>query len=277
MATVSRDDAEDGAPLRKIGGGPAIAIDWRALAIRVVSLAALAGLWALAAAAAGSDLLPGPVAVVRRLLAETATGALPMHLGHTLVRVAISFAVAMVAGSALGLAMGRHRRLDALLDGWLILGLNVPALVASILCFLWIGLNETGAIAAVVINKLPTVAVILRDSARALDAELIEVARVYRVPAARTLARVVAPQLVPGLLSAARAGLALIWKIVLVVELIGRPNGVGFQLGVFFQFFDVTGILAYTLAFVLVIFVIEAGVLRPLEHRLARWRPEIGG
>ena len=58
----------------------------------------------------------------------------------------------------------------------------------------------------------------------------------------------------------------------LVVELLGRSNGVGFQIGSYFHFFDITGILAYTLAFVLVIFSVEALLLLPLEAHLNRWR-----
>ena len=73
-------------------------------------------------------------------------------------------------------------------------------------------------------------------------------------------------------MAAARSGLALIWKIVLVVELLGRSNGVGFQLGTFFQFFDIRSILAYTLSFAAVILLVEGSVMRPLERRLTRWR-----
>ena len=86
------------------------------------------------------------------------------------------------------------------------------------------------------------------------------------------LRHIVLPQLAPFLVAATRSGLALIWKIVLVVELLGRSNGVGFQLHLFFQLFDIASILAYTLAFVLVIQVLEYGLLQPLERRINRWR-----
>ncbi|MDH3791666.1 MAG: ABC transporter permease, partial [Rhodospirillales bacterium] len=62
------------------------------------------------------------------------------------------------------------------------------------------------------------------------------------------------------------------WKIVLVVELLGRSNGVGFQVYTFFQLFDVASIFAYTLAFVAVVQVIETAGLQPLEARVNRWR-----
>ena len=73
-------------------------------------------------------------------------------------------------------------------------------------------------------------------------------------------------------MSSARSGLSLIWKIVLVVELLGRSEGVGFKLFGFFQFFDITGILAYTFFFVAIILLIEFLFVRPIENRLTEWR-----
>jgi NitT/TauT family transport system permease protein len=84
--------------------------------------------------------------------------------------------------------------------------------------------------------------------------------------------RYILPQMYPYLAAAARSGLALIWKIVLVVELLGRSSGVGFQLGLFFQLFDVASILAYSIAFIVLIQAIELGLLQPLERRATRWR-----
>jgi NitT/TauT family transport system permease protein len=162
--------------------------------------------------------------------------------------------------------------MDTFFDGWLVLGLNIPALVIIILCYIWFGLTEVAVVVAVAINKIPLVVVTVREGARAVDRELLQVAQVYRLPRARILFKTYLPQLYPYLMAAARSGLSLIWKIVLVVELLGRSNGVGFQLHSFFQFFDIASILAYTLAFVGVILFFEMAVLRPLELRLTRWR-----
>jgi NitT/TauT family transport system permease protein len=59
---------------------------------------------------------------------------------------------------------------------------------------------------------------------------------------------------------------------VLVVELLGRSNGVGFQIHLYFQTFDVRAILAYTLVFVAVMISIEFALVQPLEKRALRWR-----
>ena len=240
---------------------------------RVWPLLALAVVWQLVAMQIDSRTLPTPYAVAGVLWAELFSGDLLFHLGCTLARVGLSFVLAMVLGVALGILMGRSRRWDRLLDNFLVLGLNIPALVTTILCYIWFGLTEAAAVAAVVVNKIPMVAVALREGARAVDSSLLEVAQVYRLSGYQRFTRVYLPQLYPYLFSSARNGLALIWKVVLVVELLGRSDGVGFQISSFFHFFDITSILAYTLAFAGVIFVLEAALLRPLENRLNRWRP----
>ena len=65
--------------------------------------------------------------------------------------------------------MSYFKILDDYFDGWLILSLNVPALVTIILCFIWFGLNEVAAILAVAVNKIPTVTVILREGTKAIE------------------------------------------------------------------------------------------------------------
>jgi len=239
---------------------------------QALSIAALLAIWQLAALGLDSRVLPTPLVVLGHLVDDLRGGELLYHLGITLARVAASFAIAMTLGVALGIAMGRSRLLDQLLDSWLVLFLNIPALVTIILCYVWFGLIEAAAVLAVAINKIPNVVVTLREGARALDRDYLELAESYRIGRWKTLRHVVVPQLAPFLLAAARSGLALIWKIVLVVELLGRSSGVGFQLHLYFQLFDVAGILAYTVAFIAVIQLLELAVLQPLERRVGRWR-----
>ncbi len=217
-------------------------------------------------------MLPAASTVAAAMLHEAVAGPLLVNLGITLARVVAAFTVAMVFGTALGIAMGAWRRLDLALDSWVTVLLNLPALVVIVLMYVWFGLNEWAAIGAVALNKLPSTAVTLREGARALDRGLAEMAESFRMGRWARLRHVVLPQLAPYLFAAARSGLAIIWKIVLVVELLGRSNGVGFQIESYFQLFDVTGILAYTLAFILVVQAIEWVLLQPLERRANRWR-----
>jgi NitT/TauT family transport system permease protein len=244
----------------------------RQTTLRILSILSFFLLWWLASLFFGPRLCPGPSAVATFAAREIATGDLPYHLGVTLLRVAAAFTLAMSIGIAAGLAMGRSRFVNAIGEPWLILLLNAPALIVIVLAYIWIGLNEVAAVLAVALNKIPNVTVTIREGTRALDTSLIEMARSYRFSRGRMLRHVILPQLQPYIAASARSGLALIWKIVLVVELLGRSNGVGFQIHLYFQTFDVRAILAYTLVFVAVMLWIEFALVQPLEKRAFRWR-----
>lgn len=237
-----------------------------------LSLGLLLLIWYVVAVLADTAVLPTPSLVFSTLIEAIRSGELPHHLGITLYRLAISFILAMLLGTAIGIVLGRHQKTNNFFDSWLIILLNVPALVTIILCYIWFGLVETAAIFAVVINKLPNVIVTIREGAKNLDEELIEMAKAYRFGRLKTLRHVIMPQLYPYVMASARTGLALIWKIVLVVEMLGRSDGMGYQIHLFFQLFDITSILAYTVSFIIVIQLIEMTILKPLDKQAQRWK-----
>ncbi len=214
--------------------------------LRLLSFTVFLAIWWGAALLAGGEKLPPPAAVLAAIVDEANSGALFFNLGLTLVRVALAFTLAMTLGAAIGYLMGRVRLADRLGDPWLILLLNLPALVVIVLAYIWAGLTEVAAIAAIAINKLPIAVVTVREGTRVLDTALDEMATVFAI---------------------------LVWKIVLVAELLGRPNGVGFEIGVAFQLFDIPRLLAYSLTFATVVLFIETFLVQPFEIRLSRWRP----
>lgn len=241
--------------------------------IPFLSLIGLLALWVLAAVMTDdAQILPSPWQLIPLLRQELASGALLTHLFATLVRVMWAFALAMTLGTALGLVMGRMARVNAWLDPWLVVFLNLPALVLIVLCYLWIGLTEAAAIIAVTLNKVPNVAVVIREGTRALDPNLDAMAKVYRMQWRTRMAHVVFPQLAPFLAAAARSGVAVIWKIVLVVEFLGRSSGIGFQIHLYFQLFDVAMVLVYAFSFICVMLLVEWFMLQPFERRSRRWR-----
>ncbi len=249
-----------------------MSIIYRPAILAILSIATFLLLWQGLAYSLDSVTLPSPLVVINVLITEITTGELPHHLAITLYRLLLSFSIAMSLGCIIGIILGRHPQLDYFFDNWLVIFLNIPALVAIILCYVWFGLVESAAILAVVINKLPNVIVTIREGTRALDPDLLDMAKCYHFSRMKTLRHVIWPQLHPFFMAATRSGLALIWKIILVVEMLGRSDGMGYQLHLFFQLFDVSSILAYTIAFITIIQAIELCILKPLDRHAQRWR-----
>ncbi|MCF3639619.1 ABC transporter permease [Rhizobium sp. TRM95111] len=239
----------------------------------LLSLGLFGLFWAaLAALKADPTVLPGPVDVARAFWSEAVSGRLPRELLATLLRVTISFGLAMAAGCLLGFLLGRHKALNRWADPWVTIFMNLPALVLIVLCYLWIGLNDVAAIVAVTLNKTAMVLVTVRQGVQSFDPALDDLATVSRLSRRERFRHLVIPQLAPWLAVAARNGIAVIWKIVLVVEFLGRSNGVGFRIHLYFQQFQTAHVIAYSIAFIGVILVVEHAIIHPCEVRSARWK-----
>ena len=238
----------------------------------VISIATLILLWHLGSIVVGAELLPSPLDVLAVIVREARSGELFFHTGITLWRVVASFTIAMTFGIAIGLLMGSFRKIDKALDPWLLFFLNIPALVIIILAYIWMGLSEIAAITAVAINKIPNVVVTIREGARSMDHNLQQMATVFHFSRWKRLRHIVIPELAPYIAAATRSGIALIWKIVLVVELLGRSNGVGFYLHLYFQLFDIASIIAWSLTFVIIMQLVELFLIQPFEAHVNKWR-----
>ncbi|HEV7718323.1 MAG TPA: ABC transporter permease subunit [Arsenicitalea sp.] len=240
----------------------------------MLSLPLLLLIWQVAATVFANRLFPTPIEVAEQIWVLGTTGKLLPDLGKTLARAATAFVISMIIGTALGIAFGRVRLIDRLFSTWVVVGLNLPAIVIAIVLYIWLGLTEYALILAVICNKVPLVITTIREGVRSLSRDYDELGRAYRMPLVRRLRYIFIPQLTPFVLAAARTGLSLVWKIVLVFEVLGSDGGVGFRISVFFQFFDIKSILAYTATFILVVLILEYGIMRPLERRVLQWRTD---
>jgi NitT/TauT family transport system permease protein len=243
-----------------------------ALSLELASLPLLLLLWQVLATYYASRLFPGPIEVLGHIWTLTTDGHLLADFGKTLARASVAFVISMFIGTVLGIVLGRIRWLDRLFGIWIVVALNLPAIVIGIILYIWLGLTEFALILAVICNKVPLVITTLHEGAKSLSRDYDDLARVFRMPLARRLRLIALPQLMPFVVAASRTGLSLIWKIVLVFELLGSDGGVGFRIAVYFQFFDMVGILAYTVTFILVVLVLEYGIMRPLERRVSGWQ-----
>lgn len=228
--------------------------------------------WQAIAIAINSSVFPTVIDIFTNMINHIVNGELLHSLYITLYRVFISFMICMIIGISFGILMGLYSKINDILDFLLIIGLNLPALVTIIICYIWFGLSDFAALLAVILNKVPIIIVNIREGARAIERKYFDLAIVYQIPKKEVIRKIYLPQLYPYIMATTRLSLSLIWKIVLFVELLGRSDGVGFQISMFFQSFDIKSILSYSFAFILVVLFIENFILEPLDRRIKRWK-----
>ncbi len=237
-----------------------------------LSLLGFVLVWSVVSALAQSSNLPTPWAVGAFIIDESVHGPMLFDMAMTLWRAAAAFAIAMVIGCGLGILFGRSDKADQAFMPWVLVLLNTPVLVIAALCLIWFHTSELSAILAVVLSKFPNNTVILRDGVRSFDPGLDDMARIYRFSFAARMRHLILPQAMPFIVAAARSGIAIVWKIVLVVEAFGGSSGVGFEIYKYFGLFAVKEVIGYSVAFSLVMLAVEFLILQPLDAYARRWR-----
>jgi NitT/TauT family transport system permease protein len=229
-------------------------------------------IWQSASLLANTDVFPSVVDILKSFYEHLVHKDLIFHVAITLKRVLIAFFIAMFLGVVLGIMMGLSSKINLFFDIFLIIGLNIPALVTIIICYIWFGLTDFSAILAVIINKVPIIIVNIREGVKSMDKKYLQLAQVYSLSSKDVIKNIYLPQIYPYIMATTRLTISLVWKIVLVVELLGRSDGVGFQIAMFFQDFDITSIFAYSFAFIFIVILIEKMILNPIENRVKKWR-----
>jgi NitT/TauT family transport system permease protein len=247
----------------------------RTLILRLGSILAMLILWWIMTFFFPPSLIPHPIDTLIEVGAIVNTGQFLAEMGATLRRVGVGFAIAMLIAIPLGIVMGTIKSLENFFEPPVILGLTMPGLVWAVMAIMFFGLNETSAYAAVAITILPMLAISLWQGTKSIDKDLIDMSTAFHASAWSKVVDVILPQLISHILAAIRYGLGLAWKVVVVVEMFGFSNGVGYQVVRGFNIFSMKQVMAWAITFLIVMIVIEFGIIGWLESRVTRWRPRI--
>ena len=240
------------AGLRPAAGGSRRAVPG-GLTVTALSLLTLLGVWPLAAA--------------------SGDGYLWTDLAHTLARLVLAFILGFAASAVVGILVGRSGLAYRFFGVWLTIGASTPALLVVVACYLAIGISDYAAVLAVAVIVIPGTAAAICDGVRATDPGLSEMARLYGASPGSVLRQVVLPQAAPWIFTAARSCWSLTWRIMVFVEVIGRPDGVGYRIQYWFQLADMPRAIASAVPLIVVVVLVDVAVLRTIERRIARWRP----
>lgn len=255
-----------------MNGGQGRTDAWRRALPGVLTIAGGLVVWQVVSLFFLPVFLPGPGVLAERMIRIYGQPATYRTVAITLSRIFEGFAISMVVGAAIGLAMGLRRSIETFFDSWIMVLLTFPAVCWAFLSVLWLGLSGAAPVLTVVLIVFPFVTVNIWAGTKAVEKDLIEMGRVYRADRALMLRKVLVPQLMPCVFSSLRIALSLSWKIALVAEAFGAGDGVGQKLIYWFQDTRVDMMLAWGVSFMLVMVAIDLLIFRAWEHRAFAWR-----
>jgi len=241
---------------------------------RIALVVGLLVIWTVAAMPLPDFILPGPARVWETLLALNGTGELQQHLGITLGRVAVGFLIAALIGLPLGILLGSRRRLGTFFEPVLPALNTISSAIWAIFAIIWFGVSHATTVFVVLMTALPLVITNVWQGTRSVNADFLELARILRLGALRTMTAIYLPTIFPYFFSGARLAFGFGWRVSLAAEALGASSGVGYRLRQAADLVQTDQVFAWTLTMVLMMVAIEMLLLKPAEKRLFRWKKE---
>ena len=229
--------------------------------------------WAWSAGKISPLFFTGPSAVVKRFIEEWTMGRLKEDLTYSGSNFVIGVGAAIVAGVITGVVIGWYRRLAMIFEPFLTALYSTPRVALIPLILIWFGIGMWSKVFIVFINAFFPVLINTIGGVRSTDRDLLRAARAYCASDWQIFTTIVVPGAVPFILTGVRQAVALGLIGVVVGEMFGGSQGIGYMVNYGGQTFQTDTV------FMGVVIIAFAGIVltwlaERLERHFSRWRPE---
>ncbi|HHQ2477732.1 TPA: ABC transporter permease [Bacillus cereus] len=246
----------------------------RAITIPVIILIIwqLAGVFGLVS----KTVLPTPLDIFLAFQELIKTGELFGHLSISVFRAATGFFIGGGLGIILGTIVGFSTRSEQYLDPSVQMLRTVPHLAVAPLFVLWFGFGETSKVLLIADGAFFPLYVNAFLGIRGVDSKLFDVARVLEFSKRKLIMKLILPSALPNLLLGARLSLGVAWVSLVVAELMGSTEGIGYMIMDARQFSNTDIVFVGIIIFAFV-GKFSDSLVRLLEMKFLRWRDNFKG
>ncbi|AVP48109.1 ABC transporter permease [Bacillus cereus] len=246
----------------------------RAITIPVIILI----IWQLAGVFGfvSKTVLPTPLDIFLAFQELIKTGELFGHLSISVFRAAAGFFIGGGLGIILGTIVGFSTRSEQYLDPSVQMLRTVPHLAVAPLFVLWFGFGETSKVLLIADGAFFPLYVNAFLGIRGVDSKLFDVARVLEFSKRKLITKLILPSALPNLLLGARLSLGVAWVSLVVAELMGSTEGIGYMIMDARQFSNTDIVFVGIIIFAFV-GKFSDSLVRLLEVKFLRWRDNFKG
>jgi NitT/TauT family transport system permease protein len=215
----------------------------------------------------------GPSQVLVRFVEEWTAGRLKQDLAYSGTNFLVGVGMAISTGVVLGVVIGWYRRLAMLLEPFLTALYSTPRVALIPLVLIWFGIGMWSKVFIVFINAVFPVLINTIGGVRAIDRDLLRAARAFCASDWQIFTTVVVPGSVPFILTGVRQAVSLGLIGVVVGEMFGGSEGIGYMVNYGGQTFQTDTVF---LGVVIIAFsgIVLTWLAERLERHFSRWRPE---
>lgn len=248
---------------------------WSAAWPKLVALALALAAWQAAAVSGwrADDVLPGPMPVLGRLWREVTDGTLLGATAVTMGRGLLGYAIAVLLGVAVGLAVTRSRALRSAVGSLLTALQTLPSIAWFPLALLLFPGSESAILVVVVLGAAPAIATGLLHGVDHIPPLLLRAGTVLGATGVSAYRHVILPAALPSFTAGLKQGWAFAWRGLMAGELLvviaGRPS-LGVALQVSREAGDAVALLAVMVAILVVGIAVDGLAFGPLERSVRR-------
>jgi ABC-type nitrate/sulfonate/bicarbonate transport system permease component len=217
--------------------------------------------------------LSGPSAIVKQFWETLRHGTLLADMGFSGLNFLIGFGIALVSGVVLGVIIGWYRTVRLLFDPFLNALYATPRIAMVPMIIIWFGVGMWSKVFIVFLSSFFPVLINTVGGIRSVDRDLLRAARAFCASDWQIFKTVAIPGSVPFILTGVRQGVALGLIGVVVGEMFGGSQGVGFMVAYGGQTFA-TDTLFVGVSIIALAGILLTALAEKLERRFSRWRPE---
>jgi NitT/TauT family transport system permease protein len=236
-----------------------------------ISIAIFAALWQIMSYLAPTLGIPAFAIPGIGRIAQSLTTITPIDVAVTLGRVLLSLLVSFVIGLAVAICMYLSETVEQYLRPMVRILMAVPVVSWILFAVLWFKGVEFRIVFVLVVVCAPVFTVDALDNMREVSKELRQMIRSFRPTPLQFFSKLMLPAITPGLITSWKITLSLAIRVVTIAELVGAVTGIGHQLSVAQELFSVADVFAWTMVLVVLLFLLEALLVR-LETHVLRWR-----
>jgi len=239
---------------------------------QLIGLGIFLAAWQVGSERYSSVVLPSPLETweaLERLAIARQLGNAALTTGfHLFSAFAIATLLGIILGIAAGIQSGFQRAISPVMSALQ----GIPPIAWIVLALLWFGSGHATPIFTITVAVLPIIFIGTVEGMRRFPTALLEMAYLYRTPKHLLLSDLYFPHLLSYLFPSLTAGLGLGWRVAVMAELLSSETGIGAQLNLARINLDTDEVMAWIAFVVLLIWLCEYLLLRPLRSWLEPWR-----
>jgi ABC-type nitrate/sulfonate/bicarbonate transport system permease component len=218
-------------------------------------------------------LLPNPITIADRIWTDVTSGDLVLNVGLTLYRAFLGFAVAALAGVALGILIARNNWVHWFFDPIISVGFPMPKVAFLPIFMLWFGLYDTSKIALIIFDAMFPVVTATIAAAQGVDRYTLWSARMLGASDRQLLREIIVPAAFPTIMTGLQIALPISLIIAIVTEMIMGGPGLGGSMIAASRFADSPGVFAGIIEIAIAGFCVVKGMAM-FRKRLLVWHQE---